>query len=162
MHKKKMSPTEEPPLSIESWGPCFWKTLHTATFAYPDTPTHLQKEGPETCFRNLRHVLPCPSCQEHYRQTLATLPVDATNKDTLSRWLVEVHNRVNEQNGKPIMDYDTVRRHYLENSCELPSSSKYVQHLEERLYASGNLNMTLVAAVMFLLIICVVATFRKR
>ena len=158
-----MSAREEPPLSIESWGPCFWKTLHTATFTYPHKPTHEQQLGTKLFFENVRHVLPCPSCQEHYKQNLKQLPLNdaVKSRDALSRWLVDIHNRVNVKNGKPIVDYESVRRHYLENSCELPSS-KYVQHLEDRLHACNNLNTTLMIAVAFLLIICVVATIRRR
>ena len=97
-----------------NWGSHAWKFLHAVTFAYPDDPGKMTKIRYLTFFKLLRYVLPCSVCREGYSTdshdlTLATMK----NRDTLSRWLVTVHNRVNRRIGKKIQTYDMVVPKYL-------------------------------------------------
>merc|ERR1712146_720850 len=50
---------------------------------------------------------PCKLCRRHLRQKLqeSTLgPVRVDNRTALSQWFCELHNRVNEDTGKPLHD----------------------------------------------------------
>ena len=107
-------------------------------------------------------MLPCPTCSEHYKEHINKFPPDCTSREKLSKWLVEIHNIVNEKNGKPRVEYDMARRHYLENTCELSYTSRYTRELENKVKVNKQLNTALIVAVVFLLTICVVASFKRR
>jgi mitochondrial FAD-linked sulfhydryl oxidase len=95
------------------WGPSGWKFLHAITFAYPEKPTLLEKKRYLIFFKSLRHVLPCPVCSAEYARKTRTLSLkQMKDRDTLSRWLVKVHNQVNFKLGKRIVKYSTVKRIY--------------------------------------------------
>ena len=106
-----MTKTKDP-LSIDEWGPNLWKSLHAISFAFPENPTMEQRLAAERFFRDLQHMIPCPKCQEHYRQQLEKYPLRCENRTELTKWLVAVHNRVNEQNNKKTLSYDEVCRMY--------------------------------------------------
>ncbi len=99
------------------WGPSAWKFMHYVTFAYPDHPTRAQKMQYMRFFRNLPFVLPCPVCGAHFQKEVNKLTMnDMKSMDTLSRWLVAVHNRVNRRLGKPVIPYDRAKRRYISSS----------------------------------------------
>lgn len=85
------------------WGPSFWYILHLITFGYPDEPSYIEQRGYHDFFINLQHVIPCLKCKKHYAQHIQEHPVGPflNTKANLIRWLVELHNRVNQQLNKP-------------------------------------------------------------
>ena len=95
-----------------NWGPPGWKFLHAVTFGYPTFPSTRTKKRYQAFFKMLAFVLPCPSCRREFAREPVTIE-HFRNRDTLSRWLVKVHNRVNERLGKPKVSYAVVRRRYL-------------------------------------------------
>jgi hypothetical protein len=97
------------------WGPGAWVFLHSVTFNYPTHPTKRDMKQTKEFFHSLKGILPCPTCQEHYREGIEeTMPMDShlKNRDTLTRWLVKFHNSVNKRLGKPQMPYNSVRAKY--------------------------------------------------
>lgn len=97
------------------WGPSAWEFLHSTTFAYPDEPSQTDKLRYKDFFEQLCYVLPCKDCCLHYQQELVNTKLDQAldSRDTLSRWMVEVHNNVNKRLGKTIVPYETVRKKYI-------------------------------------------------
>jgi hypothetical protein len=100
-----------------NWGPHAWKFLHAVSFAYPDNPSHMTKLKFLTFFKILRYVLPCATCRRGYTHESQDLSIKVLqNKDTLSRWLVNVHNKVNIRLSKKVRSYDDIKKLYLKNS----------------------------------------------
>lgn len=101
-------------ITTKEWGPKLWYALHTITFNYPENPTLIDKQNYETFFISLKHVLPCIICQKHYATHLEKHPINQNLSDriSLSKWLVNVHNEVNIMLGKPIMSFEEVVKLY--------------------------------------------------
>ena len=102
-------------MSISIWGPAAWSFLHTAAFAYgtdPEKPTAEEKKHAMQFFTVLPYMLPCSICRAHYLEHIKKHPPNVTNRDSLSRWVVKIHNIVNANSGKPIVPYEHVREHY--------------------------------------------------
>ena len=97
----------------DTWGPVIWHALHYITLGYPDNPSDEQKEKYKQFFTLLSDVLPCSICAKHFEENLVTMPLDnktLENKETLIKWLIDVHNIVNEQKNKPIIKYEEARK----------------------------------------------------
>lgn len=88
-------------MSTADWGPSAWKFLHTLTYAYPENPSLLEQTQAKNLFESLRYLLPCERCREHYEEEIAINPPNTLTKKSLSSWLVQVHNSVNDRLGKP-------------------------------------------------------------
>lgn len=120
------------------WGPSAWKFLHAVTFAYPDEPTPEHKKAALELFSSLKYMLPCGECCSHYCQGFEKNRIEThlESRDSLSRWLVNFHNHVNERLGKPIVSYEEIAKEYntaneycsLENTCgKTETTSMYLQ-----------------------------------
>jgi len=86
------------------WGPAAWRLIHW-------TALHEPKRLSPRWFRLLARLLPCAECCAHLTANLAALPPPplATNADALFAWSVRLHNRVNEQLGKPTVSEAVAR-----------------------------------------------------
>ena len=60
----------------EIWGPGAWTFLHTITLNYPQNPSEDDKQNHKDFFHNLKNVIPCPNCKEHYNINLQKYPID--------------------------------------------------------------------------------------
>ena len=101
-------------ITPDLWGPHGWKFLHYLSFGYPMDPTTEQKNQYKTFFLSLQHVLPCSICSKHYSENLMEYSLDDAlrNRDALVRWVIDIHNSVNEAQGKKIYEYDEAIRLY--------------------------------------------------
>jgi len=112
VQKEKHHPTKrtiDPPL----WVTQAWDFLHAVTIAYPEKdPTDSQKREMKLFFESLGPVLPCVSCSKHFASMLESNPIQLQNRESLSKWLVMVHNKVNVRLHKPEMSYDYVKKKY--------------------------------------------------
>lgn len=100
----------------EVWGPSTWTFLHSVTLGYPVEPTMEDKIRFKQFFLNLQYVLPCEKCRVNFITHIEKFPLNdkaLESKTSLFKWLVDVHNSVNQMNGKPIMNYDTVANFYV-------------------------------------------------
>lgn len=94
------------------WGPGAWRFLHAISFAYPENPTLDEKKAAESFFESLRELLPCKSCKNHYIENINTMPVNVSSRDTLTKWVVDLHNIVNTKLGKNEQKYQDVAKLY--------------------------------------------------
>lgn len=95
-------------ISPEDWGPQYWRVMHSVAFWYPSEPTNDQKQSAHAFYSALRQLLPCAACRAHYEQILIVRPLDRAvqNRMALVRWVIDVHNDVNESTGKSRLDFD--------------------------------------------------------
>jgi hypothetical protein len=100
------------------WGPSLWHALHTMSFNYPVKPTKDAKTQYITFFKSLVNVLPCKYCRENYKKntgkgtTCLNMSV-MKNRETLSRWLYNLHEKININLGKKSgLTYEVVRNRY--------------------------------------------------
>lgn len=77
------------------WGPSGWRLLHSITFAYDP---RRDRDNYKAFFEILPFVLPCKFCRSHLIEHYESLPItDAlATRESLSRWFVKIHGRVNE------------------------------------------------------------------
>ena len=63
---------------------------------------------------SLQHVLPCEKCKEHYKQNIQTYDLNNSlgSRQELVKWLIDLHNDVNRDNGKPVWSYSDVFNKY--------------------------------------------------
>jgi hypothetical protein len=96
-------------ITPDVWGPVGWKFIHFIALAYPQNPTDEQKLHYKTFFESIHNVLPCIICSNNYKKHLEELPLnDETlkNKEALLRWSIDMHNKVNRENNKPVLSYE--------------------------------------------------------
>lgn len=98
------------------WGPPLWHTLHTISFNYPVKPTKEDKENYYNYFNSLKDVLPCRYCRINLKNNLKKLPLKKSvfkNRETLSKWVYELHEEVNKMlKKKSKLSYEDVRERY--------------------------------------------------
>ena len=88
------------------WGPPAWMFLHTLTFAYPEEPDEKTKRTFMKFFGSLCAILPCKYCRASYSKYCKTTgPLGLTDanfasRKTLTRWLYNIHDAVNQRIGK--------------------------------------------------------------
>ena len=88
----------------EIWGPHLWYILHIISFEYPLNPTEYDKRIYHDFYTSLKDVIPCEMCKKHYRTHIHKYPLTPhlDTRDTLIKWVIQVHNFVNASLGKPI------------------------------------------------------------
>ena len=96
------------------WGPSAWTFLHTVTLNYPNNPTKTDINNYEKFFKSLQPILPCPKCSINYKKHFTKSPIrpHLKNKETLVKWLINIHNDVNKINNNKIWTYDEVINKY--------------------------------------------------
>lgn len=85
------------------WGPGAWLFLHSVTLNYPDNPTQKDREQIVSFFDNIGKNLPCFYCRDNFRRHLIEFPIQTDSRKSLVYWLIDIHNDVNKELGKPIM-----------------------------------------------------------
>jgi hypothetical protein len=77
------------------WGPSGWRLLHSITFAYSPSK---DKGAMRQFFELLPFVLPCKYCRSNLVSHYEKLPLEPAlnSKESLTKWLYEIHGLVNE------------------------------------------------------------------
>jgi hypothetical protein len=145
------------------WGPGLWIALHSISFDYPHEPTEEDKHNYQKFFHALKYVIPCPVCRNHYSQSIEgkmAIEPYLKNRDTLSRWLVDFHNAVNERLGKPVVTYDSVREKYesMRGKCQIYETDG-AQHRRKTNFLLYLMILLLFAII--LIVICYIPRLKK-
>ena len=112
--------------------------LHTMSFNYPVKPTKQDKLNYYTYFKSLENILPCKYCGENYKKNTSkgsTTSLNMSvmkNRESLSRWLFNLHEKINTNLGKTSgLTYDIVRNRFenfrarcLDNKKDLEKKAK--------------------------------------
>ena len=90
------------------WGPKFWFSLHSVSFTYPFYPEKEDKIRYGAFFHLLEFVLPCVVCRVNYSKNIKEHPIEPHLKDrkSLVYWVIDIHNMVNRENGKPVLTHE--------------------------------------------------------
>lgn len=98
------------------WGPPMWHILHTISFNYPIKPTDEQKKYYYKFYSNLKNILPCKYCRENLSNNLSKLPMTMDvfkNRDTLSRYIYNLHEIVNTMlDKKSNLSFEDIKDRY--------------------------------------------------
>jgi len=89
-------------LSAKIWGKDGWRFIHYVAITY----VPYKKEEYLKFFNNLPEILPCPICGSHFKENMEKHPPKMGNAKELFNWTVDMHNFVNQMNGKKTISYD--------------------------------------------------------
>ncbi len=106
------------------WGPTGWVFLHAVTFGYPMDPQKFDEDNGlsagttaeryRSFFEACGFVFPCRYCRESYQQFIIDDPVANAleNRESLTRWLWRIHERVNQKLEKKGITYEELVERY--------------------------------------------------
>ena len=117
-----------------SWGEYLWHTIHFVSLGYPNNPSSNDKKYYKDFYVNLKNVLPCQECSEHYGENLKKYNIDnfLDTKEKLFEWTVLIHNEVNRMLGKSEWSVKEAYNYYtnpffnLKNSTRCFSNSYFI------------------------------------
>jgi FAD-linked sulfhydryl oxidase len=107
------------------WGKQGWHFIHYVALNYPDKPTEEDKKVYLDFLNNLENILPCPICGHHFKENMENHPPKMNSKMEFFNWTVDMHNFVNESNGKKKVSYEkaldelTKNPNYIRNGLAL-------------------------------------------
>ena len=98
------------------WGPHGWKFMHYVSLGYPSNPTEEDKRNYKNFYTSLQHILPCAKCANNYSHNLKKYPIDnhLSSRDTLVKWVIDIHNQVNNELNKKEYTYEEALSLYTE------------------------------------------------
>jgi hypothetical protein len=139
------------------WGPIFWNTIHIVALGYSITPTDEEKKAAKQFYESLTYVIPCPICRVHYKSHLEELPVDAAlgGRSDLIEWTWKIHNRVNEELGKPQITIDK----FLDHISSLKPPSEQCCHVSAM---NGSWKSIAAIAAIGAVVGCCIYTFNRK
>lgn len=103
-------------INLDEWGPAGWKFLHAVSLMYPLNPTAQDRDKYKKFYQLVGSVLPCHTCQEHYRSNLSKQPLSnavLASPRALSEWLNMMHNQVRRAQGKSELDFLSMVAEYM-------------------------------------------------
>jgi hypothetical protein len=113
-------------LSPEVWGREAWHFIHLVALTYPPQPNEEQKKEYLLFFESLGNTLPCQVCAAHYRDKIKNTPPRLENHNELFNWTVDIHNSVNQDNGKKQYTYKQALNEINKNMKKKPVYSDYL------------------------------------
>ena len=116
------------------WGPPAWTFLHIVTYNYPENPTNEDKSNYLNFFDSLKHVIPCNKCKGHYKENLKKYDLNNSldSRQDLVKWLIDLHNDVNRDNGKSVCT-DTRKTWSLKNLTFEKTKNKFITFYKYKL-----------------------------
>ncbi len=106
------------------WGKEAWHFIHYVALSYPEKPTEKDKQEYMKFLLSLQQILPCPICADNFRKKMEKHPPKLESKQAFFEWTVDVHNSVNESNGKAKLSYDAAEKEIIKNSKKMSDFSK--------------------------------------
>lgn len=89
----------------KQWGPPAWKFLRAIAHHYPETPYPDEKQHMIQFLSTLTYILPCTTCQGHYKEYLQSHPPEVHSRTTLLHWLHDLHSTIHQRNRKTAVSY---------------------------------------------------------
>ena len=100
------------------WGPHYWFFLHSVALHYPKHPNATTKKIHYRLIHNMHEFIPHREVAANFSKILARYPVAPylDSRTHFVRWVHFIHNKINEQIGKPTISLaahrDNVRKVY--------------------------------------------------
>jgi FAD-linked sulfhydryl oxidase len=79
---------------------------------YPDEPSAAKRIQMTEFLERFGVFYPCEHCAVHFRAHMTAHPPDTSSAASLSQWMCEAHNEVNERQGKPIFDCSLLQQRW--------------------------------------------------
>ena len=133
----KKKPGDDMGMQTRVWGPAGWLFLHCIAQNYPHDPNDEQKVNYFEFFKILGNVFPCRYCRESYNKFIlekgSCLNIDVMkSRETLSKWLYNIHNKVNEKLGvKEIPEFKDVWDRYESYRSKCTKSPEIKKKIEK-------------------------------
>jgi hypothetical protein len=140
------------------WGPHAWKFLHYVSLGYPSNPTPEQKQKYKHFFELLKDILPCSLCANHYAENYKKQPLTdeiLSDRDKLIKWVIDIHNIVNEMKNKPKVHYVEARK-----LIDTDTKCKSIESFVEVNYTEDNYLNKLICLMGVLILIALI--YKKR
>ena len=90
----------------EKWGYHGWNFIHNIALGYDETFSYQKKQNYINFFDVISDVIPCEKCSKHYKEYISKNRPNIKNKDSLFKWTVDIHNKVNERINKKQITLD--------------------------------------------------------
>ena len=99
------------------WGPTVWYNFHILSYSFITK----EKQKYIRFFRSVAYILPCLVCTDHFKRNLQNSPPDKNivNKDKFVKWIINIHNSVNQRLHKKIYGYKEASRFYHNKNGDL-------------------------------------------
>ena len=124
MNNERLDPSQRRPSHSDPkvWGPHYWFFLQTLALTYPDFPNEVSKRKYYDFFQNLPLFIPDVEMGNKFSTLLDSYPVSPylTSKDSLSRWVIFIHNKYNEILGKDEISIDEAMAQYYNHYLPKP------------------------------------------
>lgn len=132
------------------WGPSFWTSLHFISMSFPDQPTSAEKKAHQVFLKSVADILPCSVCQQHFEDHLkqTNWEIALQSKKSYMIWLHDIHNKVNEVNHKPLMNYNDMLKMY-QSAIDQGSFNPWSLSHQNRLLKSALIVTLVLLAVSF-------------
>ena len=104
-------------LNIDVVGPGAWYMIHLMA-AHAKTPKQI--DAVHEMLKIVAYNFFCVKCRHHFRKNYGIFqPPKVNDYNELFIWTVEMHNKVNEMNDKPIIEYRDALDYYVgkDSSC---------------------------------------------
>lgn len=90
-------------LDPKVWGPHYWFFLHTIAMTYPHHPNTITKKKYYEFMQNMPLFIPVQEISKEFEKLLELYPITPylDNRDSLTRWLHFIHNKINAKLEKP-------------------------------------------------------------
>jgi FAD-linked sulfhydryl oxidase len=109
------------PLTRAEVGRCTWAYLHTIAAWYPQHAVEHQQQQMRDFMLLMASTYPCGYCSDTTVQAMRQNPPRVEGQESLSRWLCEVHNEVNERLGKARFDCRRVNERWRDGMAHCKS-----------------------------------------
>ena len=119
------------------WGPHYWFFLHTITLTYPHHPNAVTKKKYYEFIQSFPTFIPVDSIAKEFEKLIDLYPVTPylDNRESFVRWVHFIHNKVNEQIGKPQLPLeDFFVAYYNEYNRKDDRLSQYYEVREKIIY----------------------------
>ena len=122
IHKVSSSGLVCPPDSREL-GRSTWTFLHTTAAYLPETPNEQEKAQFSNLLTSISCLYPCRNCAEHLQAFMEINPIALDSKKSISQWICNFHNEVNQILGKETFDCSKIDERWKngpkDDSCNL-------------------------------------------
>lgn len=88
----------------KNWGKFGWGFIHNVALGYPNNEiSYMEKEQYRIFFTVIGDVLPCEDCRKHYKEMIKDNPPVLVDRNSIFKWTVDIHNKVNKRLNKKII-----------------------------------------------------------
>jgi hypothetical protein len=126
-------------LDPKIWGPHYWFFLHTVAMTYPHHPNAVTKKKYYEFVQNLPLFIPVEEISKELEKLIDVYPITPylDNKDSFTRWMHFIHNKINEKLEKPQISLnDFFVQYYNQYKSQNEKIDEYYKLREKIIYGS--------------------------